>query len=159
MIQINCSINDMKIFKYERMNHLHPRVQQRMHTFEGVVHSTSPFVGVNIVDRESEYDSFSTSSHSVSFSTMETNGEDGLDLVVANDGIITFELNIDSIPIPHLVKIGAGDNVPTSLPLPLITKEADVINQIGRPSYTAAQNVGYYLWQDADNGEGRAIHD
>lgn len=30
MIQINCSINDMKIFKYERMNHLHPRVQQRM---------------------------------------------------------------------------------------------------------------------------------
>jgi DNA-binding beta-propeller fold protein YncE len=123
------------------------------HTFEGVVHSTSPFVGVNIVDRESEYDSFSTSSHSVSFSTMETNGEDGLDLVVANDGIITFELNIDSIPIPHLVKIGAGDNVPTSLPLPLITKEADVINQIGRPSYTAAQDAGYYLWQDTNDEE------
>lgn len=30
MIQINCSINDTKIFQYERMNYPHRRVQQRM---------------------------------------------------------------------------------------------------------------------------------
>lgn len=56
MIQINCSINDMKTFKYERMNHPHHRVQQRMDVLwlksNGIPHNkivTLSSVSVNTV--------------------------------------------------------------------------------------------------------------
>ena len=123
------------------------------HVFSGTLHSTSPIVGINKINFENSEDFVTTTSHKIDFTATEMDFEDGIDVIVAGDGIITFDFKIDGEVVPEHVHIGSNDEIPTSLPLPLKIVESEEIILIGKPKYTPAQDAGYFLWQDAGDGQ------
>jgi sugar lactone lactonase YvrE len=136
-----------------RMWHIRWSSDGIQNLFEGTIHSTSNILGYELISYEQDFDFVEYSSNRIDFLSKEANGEDGMDIIVDGSGIITFDVKINGEPKPYLIKIGSNGEHPDSLPLPFLSKDSENLNPIGRPIYTPAKMVGYFIWQDADDGE------
>jgi len=122
--------------------------------FSGVISSTVPVIGLTPVELEAGDMAQLTAPSRIDFFTLDADGEDGIDILVGDTGVLTFDLKIDGIESANAVTVGAGAFSPVTLPLPLSTAGSPVvIDQQGKPSYQYGTDFGYFIWQDADDGE------
>lgn len=140
--------------------HLRWNADVSPHNFHGVVTSTTPILSSTGVGLESGDIVEETSESRVDFMANKSGGEGGIDIVTLGDGVIVFDLNIDGSEVPGQVRVGASGFVPSTLPLPMATigyvappVVLENLSTLGAPAYTPGLDVGYYLWQDADDGE------
>ena len=126
-----------------------------LHDFTGIVTSTSPFVSTSDVGLEVGDQIQSVSASRIEFNATEANGQDGIDFSIYETGVITFYLSVDGVERAELVTVGVGAFTPNTLPLPLKTQNVELqnIETVGQPVYVPAQDAGYFLWQDNDDGE------
>ncbi len=126
-----------------------------LHDFSGTVTSTTPFVSSTAVGLDPDDAFTATSPNRVDFSASESDGDEGFDFLVGESGVVTFDLKIDGVASAGKVRVGSGNWVPNTLPLPLMTTAAAVspIDTFGRPAYQPGVDGGVYVWQDAVDGE------
>ncbi len=89
------------------------------HTFSGTIHSTGTITDVVPVSFE-EYDNYMTDENRIDFEAGAASGEDGFDFAVNAGGIITFDLRMDGMAEPSIIRVGLLNKKPVSLPLPLL---------------------------------------
>ena len=121
--------------------------------FTGTITSTVPFSSHTGIDLEGDDHINDLSDTRIDFAASESDSQDGIDIVTSGNGVITFDLSIDGLEQHQLVHVGSNNFIPTSLPLPLFSSAPSLPQQLGMPSYAPGQNLGYYVWQDEDDGE------
>ena len=99
-------------------------------------------------------DALQADATTVTFSGYAGAGEDGIDFVIPQGSEVYFDLHVDGIQDPLMIHIGPNNSSPNQLPFALkMVESIESIATIGIPTYVPAQDAGYYLWQDADDGE------
>jgi DNA-binding beta-propeller fold protein YncE len=81
--------------------------------------------------------------------------EDGLDFFATPGAVLKFDLRIDDTADAASVFIGGAGTNPSSNPVFIAPQlpDQEVFSISGAPVYRPGKTVGYYLWQDAIDGE------
>ena len=124
-----------------------------LHEFSGSISSTVPFTHFNGVNIEPGDLIESVSDSIIGITATESNGQDGVDFIIDGNGILTFDLKIDGVEHAEQVKVGMNHFIPDTLPLPLKTQPTVAPDPSGKPAYQPGKDRGYFIWQDADDGE------
>jgi hypothetical protein len=89
-------------------------------------------------------DSLAWDATTIIFSDQEKLEENGLDFISSGTSV-TFDLYLQNCRHPQRVVVGGQQLSPTSLPVTLTAQEAT-----GKPTYTAGEDHGYFIWKDHD---------
>ena len=106
-------------------------------------------------------DSVSLSGDSLSLNASADIYQDGLDFSVTQGATVCFDLAINGIRADGKTWVGSNA-YPLAGALPLPTRPGGQIanctnlreiQAVGKPTYVPKQDLGYYIWQDIDDGE------
>lgn len=128
--------------------------------FSGSISSAGDFSNVRTF-RYGSGDTLSQGTGILSFDAFAGAGEDGLDFFVPVGATVTFDLLVNGNSAGGSISIGAAATVVSQGTVALVSQAPQGVSggglenlaTVGSPVYIPAQDAGYFLWQDGDDGE------